>query len=139
VELSFPASPAHLGDLRRSMRTGLSGVVPEADLEDMLLAVNEAATNAILHGSGDGHPVDVTVHVRDGWIEVSVLDRGPTLPGSDHGDRTDPQVSHAGGRGLWIIGRLVDEVRLERVDDGTRITLRRRIGVRAEPSATQER
>ncbi len=122
------------------MRIGLSGVVPERDLEDLLLAVNEAATNAILHGSGDGHPVDVTVHVRGGWIEASVLDRGPALPdGGAYGDRTDPQVPRVGGRGLWIIGRLVDEVRLERVDDGTRLTLRRRIGVRPESSTQQER
>jgi anti-sigma regulatory factor (Ser/Thr protein kinase) len=121
------------------MRTGLSGVVPERDLEDLLLAINEAATNAILHGSGDGHPVDVTVHVRGGWIEASVLDRGPTRPGGDYGDRTDPQASHVGGRGLWIIGRLVDEVRLERVDEGTRITLRRRISVRNGPSTRPER
>jgi anti-sigma regulatory factor (Ser/Thr protein kinase) len=32
------------------------------------------------------------------------------------------------GRGLWLLRRLVDEVRLERVGLGTRVTLRREIG-----------
>jgi anti-sigma regulatory factor (Ser/Thr protein kinase) len=138
VELSFPASPAHLADLRRSMRTGLHGTVPERDLDEMLLAVNEAATNAMLYGSGGGHPVEVTIQVRGDWIEASVLDHGPPLRvGVDFGDRTDPEVAHVGGRGLWLIGRLVDEVRLERVDLGTRITLRRRIGAQTGPPTSQ--
>ena len=34
----------------------------------------------------------------------------------------------AGGRGLWLLGRLVDEVRIERVRLGTRVTLRRASG-----------
>lgn len=120
------------------MRAGLCGMLPERDLEDVLLAVNEAATNAMLYGSGGGHPVEVTVRLRDGWIEASVLDRGPPLRVvGDSGDRTDPEAAHVGGRGLWLIGRLVDEVRLERVDLGTRITLRRRIGTQAGPSTGQ--
>jgi anti-sigma regulatory factor (Ser/Thr protein kinase) len=32
------------------------------------------------------------------------------------------------GRGLWLLRRLVDEVRLERVQLGTHVTLRRAIG-----------
>ncbi len=131
VELSFPASPAHLADLRRSVRAGLRGVVPERDLDDLLVALNEAATNAMLYGSGGGHPVEVAVRVQGDWAEVRVLDRGPPARGHDRG--TEPEATHHGGRGLWLMGGLVDEVRLERVDRGTRITLRRRIGVRTEP------
>lgn len=103
-------------------------MVPERDLDDLLIALNEAATNAMLYGSGDGHPVEVRVHVRGSWAEVSVLDHGPPRgAGADYDDVTDPLAVHYGGRGLWLMGRLVDEVRLERVDLGTRITLRRRI------------
>jgi anti-sigma regulatory factor (Ser/Thr protein kinase) len=126
VELSFPASPAHLADLRQSVRTGLQGEIPERDLEDLLVALNEAATNAMLHGSGAGHPVEVVIHVQGGWAEVSVLDRGPT-PRSGNLREADLEAAAHGGRGLWLMGRLVDEVRLERVDRGTRITLRRRL------------
>jgi anti-sigma regulatory factor (Ser/Thr protein kinase) len=126
MELSFPASPAHLADLRQSVRTGLQGEIPERDLEDLLVALNEAATNAMLYGSGAGRPVEVVIHVHGGWAEVSVLDRGPT-PRGGKSREADPEASGYGGRGLWLMGRLVDEVRLERVDSGTRVTLRRRL------------
>jgi anti-sigma regulatory factor (Ser/Thr protein kinase) len=127
VELSVPASPAHLADLRRSVRVGLQGVIPDRDLEDILLAVNEAATNAMLYGSGGGQPVEVMVRVQGGWAEVTVLDRGDAGRGGHGDDNQNPDAARHGGRGLWLMGRLVDEVRLERVERGTRITLRRRI------------
>jgi anti-sigma regulatory factor (Ser/Thr protein kinase) len=130
VELSFPASPAHLADLRRSVRAGLQDVVPEPDLDDLLIALNEAATNAMLYGSAGGHPVQVVVRVVGDWAEISVLDQGPPLPPprGRHGDvDSGPRAADYAARSLWLLGRLVDEVRLERVDLGTRITLRRRI------------
>jgi hypothetical protein len=37
------------------------------------------------------------------------------------------------GRGLWLIGQLVDELRLAKARPGTLVTLRRRIG---DPAAT---
>ena len=98
--------------------------VPEEIADDLVVALNEAATNAVLYGSRGGQPIQVLVHVTDGWVEASVLDHGPQpLPGrpadSDNGE------VRAGGWGLWLLGRLVDEVRLERVKLGTRVTLRR--------------
>jgi anti-sigma regulatory factor (Ser/Thr protein kinase) len=48
--------------------------------DDVVLAVNEAATNAIMYGSGGGQPVQVVVHVDDDMIQASVLDHGPDLP-----------------------------------------------------------
>jgi serine/threonine-protein kinase RsbW len=76
----------------------------------------------VLYGSSGDQPVEVVVQVDDGWVEASVLDHGPDPPPvlSADGDELD-----AGGRGLWLLRRLVDEVRLERVRLGTRVTLRR--------------
>jgi len=85
-------------------------------------SASEAATNAILYGSGDAQPVTVTVSVRGGWIEVTIRDRGrPAAP------RT-AAVASLGGRGLWLIGQLVDELRLAKARPGTLVTLRRCIG-----------
>ena len=105
----------------------------------MLLALDEAATNAILHGSGGGDPIQVAIRVRDAWVEATVLDHGPATPPRrlSTSDRL-----RGGGWGLWLLRCLVDEVRLERVEGGTRVTLRRRIrppsavtGVGWHPSA----
>ncbi len=73
------------------------------------------------HGQA-AQPVTVTVRVRGGWIEVTIRDRGrPAVP------RTAP-VASLRGRGLWLIGQLVDEVRLAKARPGTLVTLRRCIG-----------
>jgi anti-sigma regulatory factor (Ser/Thr protein kinase) len=41
-------------------------------------------------------------------------------------------VFKTGGRGLWLILQLVDEVRLQRIEDGTRLTMRRRVTSRVD-------
>lgn len=122
MELTISAAPSELAGLRRAARDAL-GEVP-TQVADLLLALDEAATNAILHGSGGGDPVQVAVPVRDAWVEASVLDHGPTTP--PRPSSTTDRLS-GGGWGLWLLGCLVDEVRLERVEGGTRVTLRQRI------------
>jgi len=126
VELSIPASPSRLAGLRRAVRADLCGVSDEV-ADDVVLALSEAATNAVLHGSSGGQPIQVVVHVNDDWVEASVLDHGPQ-PSPGVSAETDTHELRAGGRGLWLLGWLVDEVRVERVRLGTRVTLRRAIG-----------
>lgn len=125
MEISLASSPACLARLRRAIRSNLAGVpdaIPSEVVDDLVLAVSEAATNAVLCGSSDAHPVTVTVRVRGGWIEATIRDRGrPTAPG------TAP-VTSLRGRELWLIGQLVDEVRLAKAHPGTLLTLRRCIG-----------
>jgi anti-sigma regulatory factor (Ser/Thr protein kinase) len=126
MRLSMPASPSRLAGLRQAVRANLRGVSEEV-ADDVVLALNEAATNAVLYGSRGGQPVEVAVHVTHDWVEASVLDHGPEpLPGLPA--EADTEELRAGGRGLWLLRRLVDEVRLERVKLGTRVTLRRAIG-----------
>jgi anti-sigma regulatory factor (Ser/Thr protein kinase) len=126
MELSLPPSPACLAELRRAARACLRGVASEA-ADDVVLALNEAATNAILYGSGGGQPVQVVIHVNDDVIQASVLDHGPDLPAQPPTE-ADIDALAVHGRGLWLLRRLVDEVRLERVRLGTRVTLRRQLG-----------
>ena len=140
MELTIPAAPFQLAGLRRAARDALDEV-PTQVADELLLALDEAATNDILHGSGGSGPIQVAVRVRDAWVEASVLDHGPTTP-PQPGSTTDRRSG--GGWGLWLCCCLVDEVRLERVEGGTRVTLRRRIrpqsavtGVGRHPSAAR--
>jgi anti-sigma regulatory factor (Ser/Thr protein kinase) len=48
-----------------------------------------------------------------------------TASRSAAGGRFEPGLAD-GGRGLWLISQLVDEVRLERAGQGTLLSLRRR-------------
>jgi anti-sigma regulatory factor (Ser/Thr protein kinase) len=91
----MPASPSRLAALRRTARAYLRGVAQEVT-DDLILALHEAATNAGLHGSHAGQPLQVHVQVHDGWVEASVLEHGPQPPAglpaaADPGER-------AGGR-----------------------------------------
>jgi anti-sigma regulatory factor (Ser/Thr protein kinase) len=62
-----------------------------------------------------------------------VVDHGPAQPPHHPPPTTDRLSSH--GRGLWLLACLVDEVRVERVKLGTRVTLRRRIRSPSRPTA----
>lgn len=126
MELSIPASPSRLAGLRRAVRADLRGVSAVV-ADDVVLALHEVATNAVLHGSSGGQPIQVVVHITNDWLEASVLDHGPQPPPGLSAE-TDTDELRAGGRGLWLLGRLVDEVRIERVRLGTRVTLRRALG-----------
>ena len=130
VNLTLAPTSSSLPDLRRAVARTLGGVDGEL-MADVLLALDEAVSNAVRHGSGGGEPVEVTVESDGEWVEMSVLDGGPT-PRLPRLPAEPPPVLHTGGRGLWLILQLVDEVRLQRVGDGTRLTMRRRVASRVD-------
>jgi serine/threonine-protein kinase RsbW len=130
MNLTLPPVSSSLPDLRRAV-PGTLGDVSEDIVADVLLALDEAVSNAVRHGSGAGEPVVVTVESDGEWIEMSVHDGGPT-PRLPRLPAEPPPVLHTGGRGLWLILQLVDEVRLQRVGAGTRLTMRRRVASRVD-------
>jgi len=125
VNLTLPPTSSALPDLRRSVAQTLGDLSQEV-VADVLLALDEAVSNAIRHGSRGGEQVLVTVESDDEWVEMTVRDGGPT-PRLPHLPAGPPPVLQTGGRGLWLILQLVDEVRLQRIEDGTRLTMRRRV------------
>ena len=64
MEVSVPASPSRLAGLRRAVRADLRGVSDEV-ADDVVLALNEAATNAVLHGSSGAN--------RSRWSSTSTM------------------------------------------------------------------
>src|SRR6266511_2691170 len=97
MELSIPASPSRLAGLRRAARVYLRGVAEEV-ADDVVLALDEAATNAVLYGSSGDQPIQVVVQVNDDWVEASVLDRGPAPP-AGFPAATDTDELRVGGQG----------------------------------------
>jgi anti-sigma regulatory factor (Ser/Thr protein kinase) len=98
VELSIPASPSRLAGLRRAARASLREVQDEV-ADDVVLALNEVATNAVLHGSSGGQPIQVVVHINNDWVEASVLDHGPHSPGVSADSNTDELRAGGGACG----------------------------------------
>jgi serine/threonine-protein kinase RsbW len=126
LDLTLPPTSSCLPDVRRSVAQSLEGVGEDV-LADVLLALDEAVSNAIRHGSRAGDPVLVSVRADGGWIEMAVRDGGPTARLPRLPARLPPALE-TGGRGLWLILQLVDEVRLQRIGEGTRLVMRRRVG-----------
>jgi anti-sigma regulatory factor (Ser/Thr protein kinase) len=86
----------------------------KAKAEDLVLAVHELATNSVRHGGGSG-----TFRLwRDGAALVcEISDRGwitDPLAG-----RRRPAADQPGGRGLWLVNQLCDEVELTTSPAGT--------------------
>ena len=133
MDVSLPPLSSYLLDLRRGAERELRGVAGDV-ADEVLLALDEAVGNAIRHGSRGGRPVLVTLEVDQGWVHMTVRDHGPTaeLPCLPAGP---PPTLADGGRGLWLISQLVDEVRLERAGRGVLLSLRRRAESRVAAGA----
>jgi anti-sigma regulatory factor (Ser/Thr protein kinase) len=86
-----------------------------ADLE---LAVNELATNAIIHGAGRG---EVRIWPAEGRLVCEVRDQGRAR--TRLAGRVPPAVDGVSGRGLVLVNYVADLVRVHTAVDGTAIRL----------------
>jgi len=115
---AFSASPAELAGLREELRGWLedSGV-PEDVKRGVVLAVSEAAANAVEHGYGcDGAGLVTVIAQRmDGHLEISVRDEGAWQEASSETDR---------GRGLDIIRAIVEELSIRHEEGATVLRMR---------------
>ena len=112
--LAVPAEPRALAAARQRVRAWMAAF--EADggaLENMVLAVDEAITNAIAH-SGTERGARVELDHRDGEVRVSVRDFGHW---KEHG--SDPDH----GRGLMLVSALTDRFHVEATETGTVVTM----------------
>lgn len=117
IRIRRPARATELAPVRRVVSAWLeaTGMEP-ADIGVVSVAVSEAATNAIEHAYGPGEGwFEVEAEIEAGELRVSVRDEG----------RWRPKARGGGGRGLGLIGGLMDELEVRRAPQGTEIRMRR--------------
>jgi anti-sigma regulatory factor (Ser/Thr protein kinase) len=85
---------------------------------DLVLAVNELATNSVTHGAGTG---TLTFWADGHSLICDVFDSGHLHDPLAGRRRPDPR--DVGGRGLWLANQLSDLTQLRRMTAGTRIRL----------------
>ena len=126
LALRLPAEPPVLASLRRTLRGWLERLgASEFETYDVLVAVTEAAANAIEHAYG---PSDATFEVEagaspDGEVWLVVRDQG----------RWRPPRGHNRGRGTLLMQELMDHFEVSTGEHGTEVRMRRRLAREGAP------
>jgi serine phosphatase RsbU (regulator of sigma subunit)/anti-sigma regulatory factor (Ser/Thr protein kinase) len=120
LALALPARPASLASMRRAVAQWLRlAGAGDDEVYEVLVACGEACANTVAHA----HPAlsDSSFEVRAGRegpeIQITVRDTGRWRPPGETGR----------GRGLAVMRELMDEVEIAPSDQGTTVTLRRRL------------
>jgi serine/threonine-protein kinase RsbW len=119
--ISMPAEPAALANVRASVRRWLVEVpLSEEAREEVVLACNEACANAVEHAyrKGPAAPIRVNLARDASDIRIEIVDEGAWRKDGEDAER---------GRGMSLMRALMDEVDVRRSDEGTVVTMRRRV------------
>ena len=128
VHRSWPADPEQLVLIRRELARWLAPLaLSEDETADVVLAVDEAAANAVRHAYGpeESGAVELTL-----WTEEAD-DTGPatlSIEVVDHGHWRPPtERPTEGGRGIGLMNTMAESVLIRYDDRGSRVLLRHRI------------
>jgi PAS domain S-box-containing protein len=115
----LPALPELLSEVRQRLSAWLrAAAVPDDLVSDIVLAVNEAATNCVEHAYVGRDPGDMRV-------EAHLVDRGVRVRVADDGHwKTPSGDTRLRGRGLPMMDAVSESVSVERAPTGTAVDMR---------------
>jgi anti-sigma regulatory factor (Ser/Thr protein kinase) len=122
VHRSWPADPEQLAVIRRELGGWLAPLaLTEVETADVVLAVDEAAANAVRHAYGpeEAGVVELTLWTESGTLCIEVVDHGSWRPPVD--------TPREGGRGIPLMSHMSESVLIHFDDRGSRVLLRHRI------------
>ena len=91
---------------------------------NILIAVTESVNNAILHGNDSDKKknVELSLEIADSSLHFTIQDEGDGFDYQNLPDPTSPEALESiGGRGIYLIKHLADEVKFE--DEGSKIKM----------------
>jgi anti-sigma regulatory factor (Ser/Thr protein kinase) len=131
VHRSWPADPAQLSVIRRELSGWLAPLaLTDDEVADVVLAVDEAAANAVRHAYGPGTSgvVELTLWTEPGTLCVEVVDHGSWRPPSVPVPAAGVEGGAGdGGRGIPLMSTMADAVLIHYDARGSRVLLRRRV------------
>ncbi|HKB94079.1 MAG TPA: sensor histidine kinase [Gaiellaceae bacterium] len=114
-----------LAALRRSVeQEAVHASVDPRNVGPFMLAVHEAAANALTHGGGDA---SARTWIEDRTFVCEIADRGPGLSETVAG-YVPPEGEAHRGRGLWMTRQVCDLVEVQSREGDTRVRLHVRRG-----------
>lgn len=121
IEMKFPAK----ADYVSVIRLGASGIANRMgfsyeDIEDLKIAVSEAASNVVNHAYEEGGEMTIGFGIYPNRIEIMVADNGESFKLNDIKadigpyDRSTEDIENLreGGFGLFLINTLMDKVEI---------------------------
>ncbi|HWC13600.1 MAG TPA: SpoIIE family protein phosphatase [Actinomycetota bacterium] len=127
-EIVVPNEPARIGEVRRFVGAFLADLRAPVEVSaEVLLAVGEAAGNAYRHGrrASGGSEVRVRCEYERPDLEVVVADDGPGFDPDEVAGRGTPDPFAQGGRGLFLMRELMDDLEVDASPTGTTVRMRR--------------
>ena len=113
-----------LGQVRDFVGSRLESLgLPDDAAGELLLAVDEAVSNVVMHGSaGGGVAIEIAVRSMPDAVSVRIRDNAapydPTGTATPRLDISPLEQEHAGGFGVELVRRLVDRLAYRVTDDG---------------------
>jgi anti-sigma regulatory factor (Ser/Thr protein kinase) len=143
IEIRLPSRADYLGAVRSVVRgfleECLSVRLAEEEVNGIQMALQEACINVVRHAHGNdaSKPLVVGILHPPGALVLEIEDYGPGLPPpSKRPPDPDPANPREGGYGIFIMGKVMDEVRSERRDGKHVLVLVKRLdGGAAGPRA----
>ncbi|MGH2752475.1 MAG: ATP-binding SpoIIE family protein phosphatase [Actinomycetota bacterium] len=130
-EIVLPNESARLGEIRRFVTGFLTDIRAPVEIsQDILLAVGEAAANAARHGRREQGRSEVRVGVKLDRTDVvvTIADDGGGFDMEEiKGRERERDRYAAGGRGLFLMGELMDDVTYESSGQGTKVVIRHKV------------
>ena len=107
----------------------------------VVMAVREAAVNAVLHGNGYDPNKQITVSLENNGksLVITVADEGEGLDPEKIPDPLAPENLLRGtGRGIFLIRSFLDEVHFRQLNPGTELTLVKHLTPAETKNASQD-
>lgn len=126
--------PAQLGGFRRQLRSLLvSEHVAAADREAVVVAAMEALNNALQACQPSFCRVEATVAVMAGYVCIEVRDAGEGAKGACVNLAKLPDGDAEHGRGLYLMGQLMESLELVPRSHGTLVRMTKRLSQHRSP------
>lgn len=122
IHRSWPADPRQLVIIRRELAGWLAPLNLTADeVDGIVLAVDEAAANAVSHAYGEGESgvVELTLWTEGAALCIEIVDHGHWRPPAER--------PVTGGRGIGLMNAMTDAMLIHFDDRGSRVLLRHRV------------
>ena len=100
--------------------------IDKTQRNNLLLAVNEAISNAMVHGNktSSDKKVSIRVEIDETSLKVFIKDEGRGFKPEEIPDPTSPEnIFRDSGRGLYIMKCCMDEVTYNFTPEGTELVL----------------